>query len=406
MTFSAPLPANEDQRLATLRDYRIMDTGPDEGFDRLTAFAADLFDVPVALISLIDAERQWFKSRHGLPVSETPRGISFCAHTILDDEPLIVENAVEHPLFRNSPLVCGGPGLRFYAGVALLADDGQRLGTLCVGDTRPRRFSDEDALRLRRLAAIASDELELHRARVRAEESVAAQNAANQLKSKLLGSMNHEFRTPLNAILGFSQILELNMSKRLGREELEYVAAMKTAGENLLRLSDSMMTMAQLEAEAVPVGIETVSAQRLIEEVYSLHRPAAALNGIAFMRRTCISAPGLQADHSHLLRILGHFISNAFKFTTAGGEVTLGCASDNGGVTFYVEDNGCGIAAGRQRDAFQSFNRLGREGSTVAGLGLGLAIASRLTQAMKGEIGFESREGLGSRFWVRFPAAA
>lgn len=405
MTFIAPLPANEDQRLATLHDYRILDTAPDERFDRLTAFAADLFDVPVALISLIDADRQWFKSHYGLPVSESPRNISFCAHTILDDEPLIIENAAEHPLFRNSPLVCGGPRLRFYAGVALVADDGLPLGTLCVGDSKPRHFSEADVIRLRRLAAIAVDELELHRARMQAEATVAAQNAANDLRSRVLGSMNHEFRTPLNAILGFSQILEMNLSKRLGREELEYVNAMKAAGETLLRLSDSMMTLAQIEAKALPVGTETVSAQALIEEVYALHQPAAMLNGITFMRRACISAATLQADQAHLLRILGNFISNAFKFTALGGEVTLGCACENGSVTFYVEDTGCGIAPARQRETFESFNRLGRDGRTTAGLGLGLAIASRLTQAMRGEIGFESREGVGSRFWIRFPVA-
>lgn len=398
MTFTAPLPANEDQRLATLREYRILDTAPDERFDRLTVFAADLFGVPVALISLIDSERQWFKSHHGLPVSESPRSISFCAHTILDDEPLVIEDANEHPLFRHSPLVNGNPGLRFYAGAALTAADGQRLGTLCVGDSRPRHFPDQDVIRLQHLAAIASDELELHRARVRADETT------NQLKRQLLSSMNHEFRTPLNAILGFSQILEMNMGQRLGREELEYVGAMKAAGESLLRLSDSMMTMAQIEAEAVPFGVETMGAQSLVEEVYALHLPAATLNRVTFMRRACISATCLQADHSHLLRILANFISNAFKFTAPGGAVTLGCASEDGRVIFYVDDTGCGIPAARQREAFQSFNRLGREGSTVAGLGLGLAIASRLTLAMQGDIGFESREGVGSRFWVSFPA--
>ncbi len=405
MTFPAPLPANEDQRLATLQEYRILDTAPDERFDRLTALAADLFDVPVALVSLVDAERQWFKSHHGLPISETPRSISFCAHTILRDDAFIVEDAADHPLFRNNPLVLAGPELRFYAGVALTADDGQRLGTFCIADNKPRHFPDTDAIRLRRLAAIAADELELHRARLQAEETVAAQTAANRLKEKLLGSMNHEFRTPLNAILGFSQILELNMGKRLGHEELEYVGAIKTAGENLLHLSDSMMTMARIEAEAASFGTEALSAQVLVEDVYALHQPAATMNGITFLRRACISAAGLQANHNHLLRILGNLISNAFKFTARGGEVTLGCASDSGRVIFFVEDTGCGIAADRQRDAFESFNRLGREGSTVAGLGLGLAIASRLTLAMQGEIGFESREGVGSRFWVSFPAA-
>jgi signal transduction histidine kinase len=180
---------------------------------------------------------------------------------------------------------------------------------------------------------------------------------------------------------------------------------MKTAGENLLRLSDGMMTMAQIEADVVPFGIEAISAQSLLEEVYTLHRPAAALNRIAFMRRSCISNIHLKADHGHLLRILGCLISNAFKYTPLGGEVTLGCASEGDCVTLFVQDTGCGIAAERQREAFQSFNRLGREGGAVAGLGLGLAIASKLTRAMKGEIGFESSEGRGSRFWVRFPAA-
>ncbi|WP_341915060.1 GAF domain-containing sensor histidine kinase [Ferrovibrio terrae] len=406
MTVPAALPANEDQRLAVLHDYCILDTEPDERFDRVTALAADLFDAPVALVSLVDAERQWFKSHHGLSVQETPRDIAFCAHAILDDVPFIVENAAEHPLFRSNPLVLGAPDIRFYAGVPLCNSDGHRLGTFCVIDRKPRTLSPEDITRLVKLAAIAVDELELHKARVQAERLAAAQAAANQMKSKFLSSMSHEFRTPLNAILGFSQILEMNTSNRLSRDEIEYVGSIKTAGHILLRLTDGMLTMAQLEAGMIPLNLEPISAQDVISEAFQLHNPAARINGVVLSQRLCDTEISFRADYMQLQRVLGNFVSNAFKFTPANGTVTLGCeCDDNRQVTLYVQDTGCGIASAYQQDAFQSFNRLGREGSAVAGTGLGLAIARRLTHAMGGEIGFESQEQVGSRFWVRFLAA-
>ncbi|MCW0233815.1 MAG: GAF domain-containing sensor histidine kinase [Ferrovibrio sp.] len=406
MTVPAALPAHENQRLAALRDYSILDTAADERFDRITELAADLFDVPIALVTLVDSERQWFKSSHGLPVRETPRDIAFCAHAILDDAPFVVENALDHPLFRKNPLVCNAPHIRFYAGIPLTDHDGHRLGSLCILDHRSRRISADDVLRLRRLAAITVDELELHKAQIQAERLATAQVAANQLKRKFLSSMSHEFRTPLNAILGFSQILEMNPGGKFTRDDLGYVDAIKTAGQTLLHLTDGMLTMAQLEAGAVPFDIEPVQAQDVISEAFQLHLPAARLNQVTLTRQLCEQPLTLRADYTQLLRIVGNFISNAFKFTAAGGRITLGCACDaNRQVTLYVQDTGCGIPAERQHDAFQSFNRLGREGSAVAGLGLGLAIARRLTHAMNGEIGFESEEQVGSRFWIRLPAA-
>jgi signal transduction histidine kinase len=406
MTVPAPLPFNETQRLAALRDYCILDTDADERFDRVTALAADLFEVPIALVSLVDAERQWFKSKYGLPVRQTSRDIAFCAHAILDDVPFIVENAAEHPLFSNNPLVLDEPHVRFYAGVPLVGRDGHRLGSFCVIDRKPRSLSPADIARLTKLAAIAVDELELHRAREHAEKVAATQTAANQLKSKFLSSMSHEFRTPLNAIIGFSQILQMNGAKHLSKDENEFIAAIHTAGHTLLQLTDGMLTMAQLEAGAIPFNMEPITAQDLISEAFQLHRPAAQLNGVTLSQKPCDNELNFQGDYNHLLRVIGNFVSNAFKFTPAHGEITLGCECDaEKRVVLFVQDTGCGIPAERHRDAFQSFNRLGREGSTVAGTGLGLSIARRLTNAMGGDIGFESKEQVGSRFWVRFQAA-
>lgn len=154
-----PLPANEKERLATLRSLGILDTESEERFDRLTRMARKVLDVPIALISLIDEKRQWFKSRQGLNVSETSRDISFCGHSILGDEIFVIEDATSDLRFADNPLVTGEPRIRFYAGVPLRYMNGSKLGTLCVIDRKPRRLSDDDEQMLRDLAEMAQSEI-------------------------------------------------------------------------------------------------------------------------------------------------------------------------------------------------------------------------------------------------------
>ncbi|WP_421738170.1 ATP-binding protein [Caulobacter sp.] len=163
-------------RLRALLDYRVLDTAPEAAFDRLTALAADLFDVPIALVSLIDTERQWFKSRHGLDVCEAPRDHAFCTHAIALEpgSVMVVEDAALDPRFATNPLVTGAPHIRFYAGAVLTSPGGENLGTLCIVDTKPRRegLSLRETARLRALAGAVIDALETTRAgRESAEQS-------------------------------------------------------------------------------------------------------------------------------------------------------------------------------------------------------------------------------------------
>lgn len=153
------IPQDEEIRLKTLRSLNILDTSPEERFDRLTRMAQRLFNVPIALVSLVDENRQWFKSCLGLPVRETPRDISFCGHTILDDEMLIIPDATKDERFADNPLVINEPHIRFYAGCPLRFTDGNRLGTLCIIDTKPRNFSNDDIESLKDLASTAEREL-------------------------------------------------------------------------------------------------------------------------------------------------------------------------------------------------------------------------------------------------------
>ena len=139
--------------------WRILDTEPEERFDRITRLAAALFDVPVALVSLVDENRQWFKSCHGLSVRETSRDISFCAHVVHSREPMIVPDTFQDTRFADNPLVIDGPRIRFYAGYPLILDDGSCIGSLCLIDTRPRSLEGADLDRWRDLANLAVREL-------------------------------------------------------------------------------------------------------------------------------------------------------------------------------------------------------------------------------------------------------
>jgi phosphoribosyl 1,2-cyclic phosphodiesterase/DNA-binding response OmpR family regulator len=143
----AALPVDEEERLAALHALNVLDTPPEERFDRLTRLAAALFDVPIALVSLVDRHRQWLKSCHGVPLRETSREVSFCAHAIHDTDITVVPDALLDPRFADNPTVTDGPRIRFYAGFPLVMPGGQCVGTLCVVDTRPRQL-DEAGLRL------------------------------------------------------------------------------------------------------------------------------------------------------------------------------------------------------------------------------------------------------------------
>ncbi|MBC2658981.1 sensor domain-containing diguanylate cyclase [Pseudomonas sp. MSSRFD41] len=152
-------PNNEALRIQTLRALNVLDTPPEERFDRLTRLAKRLFNVPIALVSLVDGDRQWFKSCMGLEASETARDISFCGHAILGDQILTVCDAEQDMRFHDNPLVVGDPGIRFYAGCPLTVANGSKLGTLCLIDVKPRDLDDEERALLRDLARMAEQEL-------------------------------------------------------------------------------------------------------------------------------------------------------------------------------------------------------------------------------------------------------
>ncbi len=722
-------PENEHARLQYLHDLQILDTPAEPAFDRLTALAAELLEVPIVLVSLADAERQWFKSRFGLDACQSGRDLSFCNQTLLQGTPLVVEDAAADPRFAHSPLVTGAPHIRFYAGIPLRPDGQHVLGTLCAIDTRPRQI---DAARLRQLEALAgqveellklhqqrrlldreslyssqqaaryeaigrgaaagivridsrgriseindfalgllgyrreellgenvsrlmpmrwavdhdqylhnylssgeariigkgrrvealhrdghtipvhlavsevryedgsdardfigilsdlsevqtanalldkqqhllgvlhrgltdyralmsgnslwtflkhalreltnsdyaligevlnldgqaalkihaisdltwdgpsrallerlragemlldnphsllgqvfaggqtivcndlpddprrtgfppghpplhnylgvpildqgevigmfaiangrqpySDELvewlepftstcalliklyrqlherenfteQLRRARDQAEE-------ASRAKSEFLSSMSHELRTPLNAILGFAQLLSTSQKHPLNERQQRQVEQIYKSGNHLLNLINEVLDLARIEAGHINLSIEHIRLADVLDDACSTLAPIAEQHGIALRPSTAHCSAWVEADYTRLKQVLINLITNAIKYNRPQGSVRIDCRVERDCARIRIADNGVGIAADKLDQLFQPFNRLGAENGSIEGTGVGLALTKKILEQMRGRIGVDSQEGVGSEFWFELPLAA
>jgi two-component system, cell cycle sensor histidine kinase and response regulator CckA len=181
----APLKKNETRRLKVLWQYDVLDTVPEEVFDDLTELAARICEAPIALISLIDEDRQWFKAKIGVTVNETSRDISFCSHAIKQEDLFIIPDATQDARFANNPLVTSDPKIRFYAGAPLITPDGYALGSLCVIDKVPRELRPEQKQALRVLARHVMTQLELRRHSKELHEAHEAKDATREELDKV-----------------------------------------------------------------------------------------------------------------------------------------------------------------------------------------------------------------------------
>lgn len=267
----APFPANEAARLRALRALEILDTPAEDRFDRLTRIAQHILQVPIVLISLVDAERQWFKARRGLDASETPRDISFCGHAILGAEIFVVPDAAADERFFDNPLVTQAPDIRFYAGAPLTLSDGMRVGTLCAIDRQPRQLDERQLASLRDLAQCVTDELELNtrlrRLRelslIQARYAAIIESSEDAIMSKTLDGIVTSWNQAAERMFGYSEHEMLGNSmgrlipQDLNNEEPQILARIRR-GE---RIEHFETTRRRKSGDVFPVSV-TISPIR------------------------------------------------------------------------------------------------------------------------------------------------
>ena len=264
-----PIPENEQARLKALSDYAILDTPPEKELDDLAFLASRICGCPIALISLVDGSRQWFKARVGLSVTETPREVSFCAHAISQRGVFMVPDTQADDRFADNPLVTDDPHIRFYAGAPLVTPEGHGIGTLCIIDRVPRELTPEQKealavlsrqvlvqLEFRRIT-LDLDRVNTEKTRLLAElqESYDRLRELEELRDNLTHMIVHDMRTPLMGISGYLQLLQMQSEGKLTPEQSENVQRARRSTAVLTEMIASMLDVSRLEAGQMPLQV-------------------------------------------------------------------------------------------------------------------------------------------------------
>ncbi|MGQ0588601.1 MAG: sensor histidine kinase [Sphingosinicella sp.] len=361
MPIAEKLPPNEADRLAAVRRYDILDSPPDGAFDRITALAARRFAVPIAIISIVDEDRIWFKSHHGLPVQQIGREPGLCASAILGNTPYLVEDAKKDPRSLANPLVAGDFGLRFYAAVPLTTSNGHNLGTLCVIDKEPRLIENEQIEDLKGLASIVMDQLEL---RLSARHAVAKANLmAKEIDHRVMNSL--QFVSGLLAMQ--------SRSPNVGE-----------AAEHLEQAARRVAAVAQVHRHFYADSANEISCvaylRRLCDELAAILDRVIVVEGNEEMvPATSIQPIGLIANE---------LVTNAAKHGAGRIDVAFRASADSN--RLIVCDEGKGSL-----DGFDPY---------AATAGLGMRVVTTLARQLQGTLEAGRRaDGHGACFTVQFP---
>ncbi len=393
-----PQSPNEASRLAALRRYHILDSVVEQEYDDLTAIAAHICGTPISLISLIDEDRQWFKSVRGLEVRETSRDLAFCAHAIREpDRPLVVSDARLDPRFANNALVVDDPKVIFYAGVPLVTPEGHPLGTICVIDHQPRQLDAGQLEALQRLSRQVIQLLELRATLLEAEQRSAERQEAYNTLRDFSHIIAHDLKAPIRNIGQLSELLREDYGHALPADGNEVLSMIEGRATDATRMIDGVLRYSKAirslgtSREVVDIGqvVDRIARQLDLQEGCQVQYTG---------RVKCLTTSRIA-----LLQIFQNLIGNAIKHSPGTGcHVLVDCVAEVDGIfAFSVEDNGPGIPAAYQQSIFNLFSTGAAD--RAAGHGVGLAIVKRLIEALGGTIDVSSTVGRGTTFRFTLP---
>ncbi|MBQ0723870.1 MAG: GAF domain-containing sensor histidine kinase [Cycloclasticus sp.] len=395
----ADLPSDEDIRLNKLYELDILDTIEEQAYDDLTKLAAEICQTPIALVSLVDKERQWFKSHHGLDARETPRDIAFCSHAILDDKVFIIEDSSKDERFFDNPLATGAPHVTFYAGAPLIMSDQRKLGTLCVISDTPKQLTTSQKEALSALARQVVTQLEL---RLKIKELKQLDHA----KDEFISMASHELRTPLTSIYGSLSLLLNNSKTPLNAKQSSLITIAYRNSERLLSLVNDILELSKIESGLLKFENSSLNPAQLVNKALELNQAycTECNTKIKFICTDECKELTVFADEQRLLQVLSNFISNAAKFTFDGDTVELRLKKEGNYAVIEVVDHGPGITIEQQKLVFMKFKQLDAPvNNKLPGTGLGLNISKNIIELQNGIIGFESIPKTKTTFYFKLP---
>jgi two-component sensor histidine kinase len=371
------IPANEIRRMAAIRRYDILDTPPDGSFDRITALAADLFSVPISIISLVDHDRIWFKSHHGLNVQQIDRAPGLCASAILQDDPWILTDAKTDIRSLANPLVAGEFGLRFYVGVPLRTTDGHNLGTLCVIDREARSVTEKQISQLKNLASVVMDQMELRlsarQAVAEMSDVIAEKDLALRRSAMMAKEIDHRVKNSLQLISGLLKLQSRALDNPDAAEQLTLAASRVFA---IARVHEHIYMTERVESTDCKTYL-----RRLCDDLSSMLRPDDEASIV-------VEAVEAEFPTERIVSvglILHELVTNAAKH--GSGKIFVGFENvEAGGYALTVTDEGPGLPP---------------DFDPTKARGLGMKVVRSLAKQHGGELQFgPGPNGRGARFTV------
>lgn len=389
------IPSNEKERLSELFSFSILDTLSEKEYDSITTIASEICQTEIALITFVDNNRQWFKSKIGLDVPETSRDVAFCAHAINKPyEILIVDDAHQDMRFFDNPLVLGFPYIHFYAGVPLVTENGLPLGTLCVIDSAPKKLSDTQIKSLHALSFQVVSLLELRRKKTQLENALLSlEEKQHELESFAVVAA-HDLKSPLNNISMLINVLKSDYRHLLDEDGQMFIDHLGYSAANLRSLIDGLLEYSRSE-NLTHAKKEEITVREFFDKLEKLF----VVDDTCFVR----FSTELQTMYVHepvLMQILINLVANAIKYNDKEiTEIEVGLTESPFIYELYVQDNGTGIAEGDREKIFTLFtinasaDKYGQKGN-----GIGLATVKKMVEKSGGKITVSSELGKGTRF--------
>jgi signal transduction histidine kinase len=385
----------ESKRIESLKSYLVLDTESEEEIDNLTQLASEICETPISLVSLIDNDRQWFKSKIGLEVNETSRDVAFCAHAINEkDDLFIIEDARKDKRFFDNPLVTSDPFVIFYAGVVLKSDENLPLGTLCVIDNSPRKLSDKQIRSLKTISKQIMNLLNYKKSMHKQEELRIQLVQKNRELERFASIAAHDLKSPLANIMSAANLFSEIYASQIDTQGNLLIDSIEKSGQRLKLLVDGLLEFTKID----DLSLVTKTKVNLIKLTKDLTKLIGNKNNIKISLNTKLTT--IKTHPILLDQILINLFSNSLKYSNKKiAEIEL-CVSENSShYLFIVKDNGPGISKKNQAAIFNLFQIASAEDQFGnKGNGIGLATVKKIIEKLGGKIHVESEEGQGAEF--------